>query len=125
MGLVAVAGHLVHVVLELASTLRRCQRASVSPRPDSQIQGVNPDGQLTAITDPDGYRPGARLFALLLGRAGPSADLADLCSQPVLAQAPQLDEGEWEGKPGENRADSCYGVSIQACGLELSLSSVV
>jgi hypothetical protein len=107
--LVAIAEPLDGLVMDHCRALSRCQDLFISPWPHSHIHGVNPDRQLAAIVDEDRYQPQARLLARLLGSASPRADLAHLCSPPVLAKRPQLDEGERKGQPGKNRADRRNG----------------
>ena len=112
-GLVALTEPLIHVVVDLDGALGHCQHAVISPWPDSHIHGVNSDRQLAAVANEDRYHPRACLLARLLfdllDGANTCADLAHLSSQPILAQGPQLDEGERKGQAGENRVDSCYG----------------
>ena len=94
----AAAESLIHVVVDLGGAFWRCQGASVSPGPNGQIQGVDSDGQLTSVANPDRYGPRARLPTLLLGCAYPSADLAHLGPEPILAQSAELDEGKGESE---------------------------
>jgi hypothetical protein len=87
---------------------RVSQQVGSPPSGDGQFRREDIDGQLAGIEDVHSYRPPGRVPGEH-ARLGPYADLADLFSEPVLAERAELDEGEREGEAGEYGADRCYG----------------
>jgi hypothetical protein len=107
--LVAAGEPLIHVVVDLAGTLKGRQHALIPPRLDSEIHSVNTDRQFIAVADENRHIPEGRILIHRLRRAGPYADPAHLRPQPILAQPSQLDESERKGQAGENRPDRRNG----------------